>query len=391
MKLLWEYTLPTSQRSMELNFRAPILADQDYLYYAVKTINEISLHVIDAHTGQGTTHHFPQDAYMYVDSKQFFGFFYKGFAFYYAADLYVLKDGQLIATVPLSENKEFNSWLLRDGRLYLAIGHRPFEELMAIDLDSLEILWTLEIGCSKNYRAGSISFFEGKIACYGLDHLLFVNPEDGTIENQLKLPRIDKLFCPLPLDDGTMLIGYTNWTNAGVLRYDAKTKKILWRYKRQFEGPLGNCKLYSHGTNIYWTKNDTELICLDRESGQEINRIRTSPWRYTDLCFHKGYLLFGTSGADGYLYCLDAHNCKSQWTAPLKEGCVFFDVKDNQVFSGDFSKQLFRFSLENGVLQDALTLDAEVVAGINVQDNALYAIVWANSEKQIRLVKVALE
>ena len=390
MKLIWEYALPTSSRSIEHHFEGPILAGEDYLYYAVKTPKEITLHVINTRTGQGTVYSYSCDAFTWVGTRDFFGFFHKGLAYYYARDLYVFKEDQLIATVPLSGNKELNSWLHREDRLYLAIGQRPFEKLICIDLVQWEILWSVNIGCSKNYVAGAISFFEGHIICYGMDHLLYVNPDDGSIEQKLKLPRIEKLFCPVRQEDGTLLLGYTNWTNAGILCYDEAGKKILWRYKRQFEGPLGNCRIYLQGDQVYWTKNDTELICLNRTTGEEIARVRTAPWRYTPLRFHRDQLLFGTSGADGFLYCLDANQSAIQWTVPLKEGCSFFGIRENKAYCGDYNKNLLCISLADGKLQEILPLDAEVIGDIQIQNDALYTILWANEEKSIRLVKVAL-
>lgn len=390
MKLTWEYSLPTNEKSMEYHYEGPILAGDDYVYFGSKFIRNIYLHTINVHTGQGTTLEFPQSDFLWLSPRNFFGFFHKGLAYYYAADLYVLKDDQLIATVPLSEYRDFNSWLLRDDRLYLAIGHRPVETLLCIDLNSLEILWTQEIGCTKNYRAGAISFFEQYITCYGHDQLLFINPEDGIIEKQLRFPRIDKLFCPIRQEDGSLLIGYTNWTNAGILRYDEASQKIRWRYKRKFEGPLGHCRIYPCENNVYWAKNDTELICLDRSSGQEIDRIRTAPWRYTGFRFENGNLLFGTSGADGYLYCLDASTCKVLWTLPLKEGCSYFDVLDNFAYTGDFSKQIFRIAISDGSITEALPVDAEVIGDIKIRNQKLYAVLWGNSEKPIRLVQIDL-
>lgn len=390
MELIWEYPLPTSEKSTAQQHEAPILADHAYLYYAVKSVREISIHAVNTHTGQGSEYRFPQNAFLWINSRQFFGFFYKGLAYYYAADLFVLKEDKLIATIPLSENREFNSWLLKDNRLYLAIGHRPFEKLLCIDLDSLEILWTLKTGCTKNYRAGAISFFEGKIACYGLDQLLFIDPDNGQIVHSIKLSRIDKLFCPIRQEDGTLLMGYTNWTNAGILRYDPLSGKILWRYKRKFEGPLSNCKIYLTGPCVYWTKNDTELICLDIASGEEIGRVRTAPWRYTDLCFEEKYLLFGTSGADGFLNCLDAGQCQPRWTVPLKEGCSFFDVKQARVYAGDYNKEIFEFALVDGRITDSLNVDAEVIGFIKIHDDSLYTILWGSDTKPIRLVKIRL-
>lgn len=390
MDIVWEYPLPTSDKSMESQYEAPVLIGEDYLYYATKSVRNITLHIVDCRSGRGTSLDFPQSAYLWVNPQQFFGFFHKGLAYYYASDLYVLKGDQLVTTVPLSENREFDSWLLREGRLYLAIGHRPFEKLMCIDLESLRILWTIDIGCKKNYRAGAISFFEGHIACYAQDQLLFVNPENGAVEKSLHLPRIDKLFYPIRQEDGTLLIGYTNWTNAGILRYDESTNKIIWRYKRKFEGPLRDCVIYPRDNKVYWVKNETELICLDIASGEEVSRVRTAPWLYSDIRFERDYLLFGSSGADGYLYCLDADNSKLLWTVPMKEGCSFFDVSGDSVYTGDYSKRLFRVSLTNGKITDELPVDGEVIGDFKIHNQSLYTVIWGNEHKAIRLVKIAL-
>ena len=391
MKLIWEYPLPTSEKSNEHQFEGTILAGADYLYYAVKTARTVTLHVVDTHTGLGTVYQFSRTEFIWVGPQNFFGFFHNGMAYYFTGDLHIFKGVQLIKTIPLSDNREFNTWLHRENRLYLAIGHRPFEKLLCIDLDAHEILWSLNIGSTKNYVAGALSFFEGNTLCYGLDHLLFVNPGDGTIEKKLKLPRIDKLFCPLRQEDGTLLIGYTNWSNAGVLCYDETTKKILWRHKRQFQGPLGNCRLYPYGDKIYWTKNDTELICLNRMTGEEINRVRTAPWRYTPLKFNGKHLLFGTSGADGYLYCVDADQCVVQWATPLKEGCAFFETQNNQVYCGDYNKHLLCISLDDGTLHQTLPMDAEVIGDIEICSKSLYTVIWGNEQKPIRLVKISLD
>ena len=391
MNQIWEYPLPTNEKSIEHQFEGPILAGTDYLYYAVKTARNVTIHVVDNRTGQGTVYPFSRSEFIWVGPKDFFGFFHNGLAYYFTADLHVFKGSLLIKTIPLSENREFNTWLHLENRLYLAIGHRPFEKLLCIDLDAQEILWSLNIGSTKNYVAGALSFFEGNILCYGLDHLLFVKPEDGSIEKKLKLPRIDKLFCPLRQEDDTLLIGYTNWTNAGVLCYDETTQKILWRYKRQFQGPLGNCRLYPYGDKIYWTKNDTELICLNRMTGEEISRVRTAPWRYTPLQFHDKYLLFGTSGSDGFLYCVDAEQCAVRWTIPLKEGCMFFGIRENSAYCGDYNNNLLCISLKDGMPHQPLSLDAEVIGDIEIGGNALYTVIWGNEEKPIRLVKISLD
>jgi hypothetical protein len=52
--------------------------------------------------------------------------------------------------------------------------------------------------------------FDDAVACYGNDKLLFIDIANGAVKNQIKIPRVDKLFAPVKVDDRTMLIGYTN-------------------------------------------------------------------------------------------------------------------------------------------------------------------------------------
>ncbi len=187
-----------------------------------------------------------------------------------------------------------------------------------------------------------------------------------------------------------MLIGYTNWTNAGILKYQISTKKVLWRHKRKFEGPQLKCKIYHSNDKAFWVKNSTELICVDIENGEEIHQLRTTPWLYTDLQFYQDNILYETAGADGYINCLDCETIKSRWSAFLKNGCAYYGVCNDSIVTGDFDKTIKQFSICDGRLINEMPIDGEVVGQITVSEGCLYTVIWGNSEKDIRLVKIQI-
>lgn len=214
---------------------------------------------------------------------------------------------------------------------------------------------------------------------------------DGSIADTLRIPRINKLYGPFRLEDGSLLIGYTNWTNAGVLRYSPGDKRILWRHKRQFEGPQLLCRIWHEDGRTYWVKNDTEMICLSDDTGEELFQLRTAPWLYTPLEFRDGRILFGTSGANGYINCADAITGKLLWNMPLLNGCSSFAVHRDTVLAGDFSKRIFRLDISSGAIIDHLQVDGQVVGRISVQQNQLYTVLWENEQKPPRLACIQLD
>ena len=387
MKILWEYALPTTEKSVEYEFESPILENGNHVCFVSSTAGTQRLHIIDQNTGEGRAQVLPRSVSV-LPSKYFF-LTHGDHAVLYTGDLYLLHDGVLTRTLSMTGLGEINAHLIRDGRLYIACNGRVGASLCCVDLDTLDVVWGLGISNSTNYRAGDPAFFGDLISCFGRDQLLFVQPEDGTIVGTLKLPRISKLFCPIRLDDDHLLIGYTNWSNAGILKYQISTKKILWRHKRKFEGPQLQCRIHYRDGQAFWVKNSTELICLNAENGEEVYRLPTTPWLYTDLCFHEDSILYGTSGADGYLNCLDRRSGTVRWAQFLKNGCAYYGLQDESVFVGDFSKTIREVSVTDGRIMDELHLDAEVVGQIALGSNCLYTVIWGNEEKDIRLVKIS--
>ena len=386
MKILWEHALPTTEKSVDYQFESPILEHGNHVYFVSSTAGTQLLHIIEKDVGEGRTQALPRSVSV-LPSKYFF-FTHGDHAVLYTGDLHLVRGGEIIRTLSMTGLGEINSHLIREDRLYISCCGRVGDSLCCIDLNTLDVVWGLGISNSTNYRAGDPAFFGDLLTCFGRDHLLFIRPDDGTIVGTLKLPRISKLFCPIHLDDDTLLIGYTNWTNAGILKYQISTKKILWRHKRKFEGPQLKCRIHYHDGQAFWVKNTTELICLDAENGEEVYRLPTAPWLYTDLCFHGDAILYGTAGADGYLNCLDRRTGTIRWSRFLKNGCAYFGLQDESVFVGDFTKTIMKISTADGSILDELHLDAEVVGRIALGHGCLYSIVWGNNEKEIRLVKI---
>lgn len=305
---------------------------------------------------------------------------------------FVCYQGRVVKTVKLPWYQEsVTAHLLFGNRLVLFCTRAKDGVLCCCNLDTLSIEWRRDIVNAMNYQAGEISAYENLIACYGEDLLLFIDCETGRTVNEIKLSRIDKLYCPIKIDDDHMLIGYTNWTNAGILKYNTAKKEIVWRHKRKFQGPQFRCKIDRQNHMAFWVKNSTELIAVNIETGDEIYHVRTAPWLYTDLQFWKNNLLYGTSGADGYINNIEAKTGHELWSVFLKNGCAYYDRYQESVIVGDFNKTLKQIVISNGrVLQNYITA-GKVVGRIKVFDGCIYTVLWENENKGVRLVKVQID
>lgn len=280
--------------------------------------------------------------------------------------------------------------LLLENRLIMSCSKKQDVLLCCYDLDMRCVEWEMDITNSSNYIAGELSVYENLITCYGRDQLLFLECDTGNIAYSIKLSRIDKLFCPIKIDNENMLIGYTNWTNAGILKYNFQKKEIVWRHKRKFQGPQLKCKIYQQNDLVFWVKNSTELIALNIETGDERYHLQTAPWLYTDLQFLQNDLIYGTSGADGYINSVEAKSGERKWSVFLKNGCVSYNLYGDSVIVGDYDKTLKQISFMNGVILQNYPTDGEVVGRIKVFDDCIYTVLWGNEKRGVRFVKVLI-
>ncbi len=389
MKTLWEYDLPTSERPNDYDYESPILIRNGFVYYISRSVNDQKLlHLIDMKNGTGRTQ-LLQAENLCLPNEYFF-IEYKEQVILYADDLFIYHKGELDKAVELTRKGSVKTHLLLENRLIMSCSKKQDVLLCCYDLDTRCVEWEMDITNSSNYIAGELAICENLITCYGRDQLLFLECDTGNIAYSIKLSRIDKLFCPIKIDNENMLIGYTNWTNAGILKYNFRKKEIVWRHKRKFQGPQLKCKIYQQNDLVFWVKNSTELIALNIETGDERYHLQTAPWLYTDLQFLQNDFIYGTSGADGYINSVETKSGERKWSVFLKNGCVYYDLCGDSVIVGDYDKTLKQISFMNGVILQNYPTDGEVVGRIRVFDDCIYTVLWGNEKKGVRFVKVLI-
>ena len=391
MKTEWEYALPTDEYSNDYQYESPIFIKDNMIYFISNFKHQLQLHIIDGDSGLGRIENIPQGKQ--TIPSDFFFLEYKENIIFYTGDFYVYSQSEICKFTDLRTGREIHkkltSYLLHEHRLLFSHTFNK-DYLFCYNLDTMSLEWKLDISNTKPYRTGEITLFEDMVACYGDRELLFVDMEDGTIRDRIKVPRIDKLFHPIRVDAEHILIGYTNWTNAGILKYNTNSKKIVWRHKRKFEGPQLRCKIYSASDRVFWAKNTTELICLDMETGEELYSVKTNPWLYTDLFFIGDHLLYGTSGRDGYMNCVDIRSGEVIWSVFLRNGCAYFDVYNGTVLVGDFDKSIKQIATTDGSIRQDYQVDGEVVGDMKVCGDCAYTVIWGHEDTPIRLIKVRI-
>lgn len=388
MQQKWAIGLPTDEYSTDYQCESPIGILGDWLYFAVPDHSVTRIYVIHKETGDGV-YRSPRRIHAPLPHDYIF-LSYGDMAILYTEYLFFFRGDTLIKKLPVQDKGQVESHLLYGDTLYLVCNRGRIRTIETVDLKTQEWSQSLDISQSIFYRPGPLSLCGNWITCYGRDQLLFIDPEELTISHSLSLPRITKLFCPIPLDEDTLLIGYTNGTNAGLLKYSTATKKILWRHKRKFEGPQLKCKFYLHKGKALWVKNERELIAVDVETGEEAYSVPTLPWAYTDLRFEGDRILYGTAGANGYLNCIHSETGEKLWSVYLQNGCAYYDIWQDHAYVGDFSGAIKKISLQDGTIVEEHPVGGAVVGQHKISDGSLYTVLWANDQNPIRLVKISL-
>lgn len=386
MKLLWEYPLPTDGKSIDSDYEGPIHVQGKYLYF-ISGHPGLHLHIIDTDTGKRVKVYelapnatmLPNDCFFLPVGDDLL---------LYCRCLVLIRSGEIHRELPLPEKGRAVSHLVLGDRLYLVFTGTN-AALMCVDMKKFHILWETDLR-GRPYEPGPVTVFGDKLACFGQNKLLSIDPDTGAVLDELTLPRIGKLFQPMDLGEGRLLLGYTNWSNAGVLCMDSATRKILWRHKRNFEGPQLRCRYWLQGDRVFWFKNDTEVCCVALDDGAELYRLRTDPWLYSVPEFAPEGLIFGTAGGDGFLRCLDPQTGLERWKHPLKGGCVSYARQNDSIFVGDYTCRLFRFRAHDGILLDSLDTGTEVVGQYYAHCGSLYTVIWGKDYTPCRLIRVEI-
>ena len=383
MNIELEIDLPTNADSKDYQYESPIYCDDDVLYFITDRPNTI-LHIVDTNVGKEKIQ--PIISRCSVIPSEYFFEKFRDKLIIYTGELSFYENESIVEFPHVPIDDRINSHLIKDNYFIFA----DHSNLICFNLDTQNVEWQLGIANTKLYEPGEISLFGDDIACYGNDKLLIVDIFSGTIKDQILIPHINKAFGPIKIDDNTLLIGFTNWLNAGILKYDMNARKVLWKNKRSFEGPLLRCKIYQKDNFAYWVKNDTELICVDINSGDEAYSVKTMPWLYTDLLFEHQNLFYGTAGRDGYFVNLDPETGCEKWSFFLKNGCAYFDFYDKSVVLGDFEKTIYRIDATNGEILSRIFVDGEVVGRIKTHRNNVYTVIWGSERAPIRLIKIKI-
>lgn len=385
MKKRWEYPLYFCEDRGSNRCEGPIHIQGTWLYFVSCNPTPI-LHILSHDAGTG--HHIPLCREVILSEDCFFlpaG----DDVILYCHDLCLLRDGQVRQRLSFPDRGRLISHLLLGDRLYMVFKGRN-AALVCVDIRKMHILWETDIHNDSYYTVGPVTAFRDRLACFGRDKLLFPDPDNGQILEELKLPRIGKLFQPTDLGNGKLLLGYTNWSNAGVLCLDTANKKILWRHKRNFEGPLLRCRYYIQDDRIFWVKNDTELCCVSLCDGSELYRLWTEPWLYSALEIAPEGLVFGTSGGDGFLRCLDPQTGKDRWKHPMKGGCIYYTRHSGDILTGDYTGRIFRIHSRDGQILETFDTGTEVVGRYHIHENSLYTVLWQDDALPCRLVRIEL-
>lgn len=272
----------------------------------------------------------------------------------------------------------------------LIVADAETRSVVAYDLDTQRIAWSREFPPLKPYRMSEAFLFEGRIASHAPDGLHWIDPATGETADTVKFPKVDVLYSPVSID-GDVLVGYTNWSTGGVIRYDPVSGEIRWQYRRRFDGPASYRRIWLVGDVVVWIKGETELIGIDARSGVERWSYRAAPYLYGRVSVVDDDLVFGSAGNDGAVHVVNAESGQPRWTQFLKNGCEFYALHDRSIIVGDFDGVLRRLDLRSGRELDRVELGSQVVGDVVVADGFAYTVVWPTERRPAQVVGVTLK
>lgn len=389
MKEVWSYNLPYSDSNTYADYETPFIEHNGELLFVSSNRSEISLIVLDSATGEGKEHSLNNSVPIFPKLAFLDGFY--GGVIVYTGDLFCYSNGAVTKIMELRQKGKVQSHIIFDRFLYIvSVNDYRESELICINLDSFQIEWSQDVS-SNPYISGPVDCFERKIVCFGRESLLLFDPASGSVIDSLKIPRIGKLFCAVRLDDEHIALGYTNWSSAGIIKYNLITNKVIWKNGRRFEGPLLRCKIFKKDNRLYWVKNDTELIGLNEDDGEEVFAVKTYPWLYTDLFFKNDKIIFGTAGNGGSINCIQDDNGAEKWRIPTDYGVCYFGDYENSVIVSNIPKsEIIQIDIDSGNVIQTYDLCGEAIGRIKVFGHAFYTVVLNGKSNAASLVKFDL-
>jgi outer membrane protein assembly factor BamB len=401
MELLWEYPLPLGEHPRDYEYEGPLLAHGGSVYcatYADTTDHvraalryAVRLHRVNRATGVGDAFDFEvtdpclPGAWSLTPVGD-------EVLFHCGAFIRCGTEPLRLAGVPegalVPEKLAARPAPLVEGTRVYYTNDRN-QTLCCLDLEAERLIWSQPLKSSPSYRLGAPLPFGDRLACYGRNALLIVDASTGETVDEIRIPRIDKLYSPLA-DGDELLLGFTNYSMAGVLRYRPETGQVVWRSHRKFEGPASYCRIWRVGDVLVWVKGETELVGVDAATGAERWRARAAPYLYSRVTVIGTLLLFGTAGRGGVVQVVDALTGETVWSRALNNGCSYYALHEGSVIVGDFDGLVLRLDLRSGAELDRLVLGTEVVGDVLADRDRAYTVAWPDEEQPPRLVCIGL-
>jgi outer membrane protein assembly factor BamB len=301
---------------------------------------------------------------------------------------YSLPDGSPLPEAPVvdaSQGAGRGIFHQRDERLFFTGGH----QLHCYDVARGSSSWTLDLRSSRSYQVGPPALQNDRLICYGRDALNYVDMGSGTIERQLTLPRVDKLYPPAEYE-GDLLLAYTNWTSGGLVRLDPATSKIKWKFKSRGRVaiPRGGPLPVVGDIAVVSVNDGSSLVGVDLATGEARWNYRAQ-WLYTPIDVDGTSLIFGTSGGYGrHLRRHRADTGETEWAVQVAGGCPYYSQQGEYLLAGDWAGVLRRVRKLDGQVVDELHLDAPISTAPLVVDRDVFVLTWPTDDRAPALVAV---
>ena len=400
MRLEWQYELPATAEVRDYQFASPICAVGGQVYFPTRAWmpgerEAVTVHRVDVRTSRAE-----EVVWDYPTAKigmpSEWSFIRHGEALILSCPRFLQLlperrelEGYGAPKVAGNRSTGRGTFILWDGRLIFADQRRAM--LHCFDLASHEPVWETDLGHSEHYPLGPPALCGETLWCYGGAGLHGIDPRTGEIERTLRIRHIDKLHPPIREGDD-LLMGYTNWSVAGVVRYSLEEGRVVWRYRRNTSGPSYHASLLRYEDVVVWVRGENGIVGVDVETGQARWEVAAAPWLYSELELVDGLAVYGTAGRDGFIQALDVTTGELAWQMPLTDGCQYFALYDDSVLVGDYEGCLHRLDARTGEPVDRLDLGAGVVGDVHVSGDSAFTVIWCDDRGHApRLVCVTLQ
>ncbi len=389
MRLAWTYELPEHGDDAPDSGEAPLYWDGESVLLPVHRFEHGRTdrgadpakrgYVFDVHrvsvAGSGTIHSFRAPSALIPQMWSFLRF--ADDLVLHVGTFHTMPGGNLVPQLPFvdaSNGAGRGLFLSHDGRIIFADNRSG--RVFCHGPQSKAARWILELPSAQRRSLGRIDIQDGRLVCSASDALLFVDLDTGSVEREVRFPRIDKLYPPVQYG-GDRLFPFENHTSGGLVRVDSRGG-VRWRFTKRGAGgpPRGGPLPVIGQTAILSVNGGSSLVGVDLESGLARWTFRAQ-WLYTPIEIHGTSIIFGTSGGYGrHLRCHDAGTGEPLWAVQMDGGCPYYARQSEHCVAGDWGGFLRRVNCTNGEVTDQIALGGRLTGPPLVVGDRVYKL-WS--------------